>query len=303
MVLKAVTHSIRTINSCFCRHDSVGSRRCYSTSISSLTSTSSSTAAAPTTYIDHWFDSIQKASTFYDEASNSQPRRYFYNVDLQGRLFLEETRPKNIATSIKDERFLSFFFGRVRPIADKQKTYLVEKSCHHDYPFVSLCGQEINYIRPAATPIVFHSIVMSKNNETDDRQNNHPSFDLIFGGDISIPFDFRSLAISKVNGRVYHPLVVTPLDGGHDDGDDDESAKLPPSKKIQKTNIWLQKLGYGLIRSSIAVSLSERIHHSETDDRFFYESDSGEHTSIEWLPSKFEPGSWAMPADVDEFES
>lgn len=58
------------------------------------------------TYIDHWFDSIRKPQSFYDdqlEADEGKIRRYFYNIDMQGRLFLEETSPKNIATSIKDE--------------------------------------------------------------------------------------------------------------------------------------------------------------------------------------------------------
>jgi hypothetical protein len=55
-------------------------------------------------YIDHWFDSIRKPQEFYDRwGAGERIRRYFYNIDLQGRLFLEETSPKNIATSIKDE--------------------------------------------------------------------------------------------------------------------------------------------------------------------------------------------------------
>lgn len=55
-------------------------------------------------YIDHWFDSIRKPQEFYDRwGEGERIRRYFYNIDLQGRLFLEETSPKNIATSIKDE--------------------------------------------------------------------------------------------------------------------------------------------------------------------------------------------------------
>jgi hypothetical protein len=53
-----------------------------------------------------WFDSIRKPLDFYETWANkddARERRYFYNVDFQGRLFLEEVSPKNIATSIKDE--------------------------------------------------------------------------------------------------------------------------------------------------------------------------------------------------------
>ena len=42
-----------------------------------------------------WFQSIVKQQSFYDEHANGAPiRRYFYNIDLQGRLFVEDTLPK-----------------------------------------------------------------------------------------------------------------------------------------------------------------------------------------------------------------
>jgi hypothetical protein len=41
-------------------------------------------------YIDQWFGLIVKPQSFYDEYANAPTnhRRYFYNIDLQGRLFL-----------------------------------------------------------------------------------------------------------------------------------------------------------------------------------------------------------------------
>jgi hypothetical protein len=74
------------------------------------------------TYIDQWFESIRKPKEFYDHwASGEKIRRYLYNVDLQGRLFLEETTPKNIATSIKDEYVTKMFGGRrTRTIISKK---------------------------------------------------------------------------------------------------------------------------------------------------------------------------------------
>lgn len=41
-----------------------------------------------TSYIDKWFESIVKEESFYEEHAAAKPRRYFYNIDLQGRLFL-----------------------------------------------------------------------------------------------------------------------------------------------------------------------------------------------------------------------
>ena len=39
--------------------------------------------------VEYWrFGSIVKPESFYEEHAESSPRRYFYNVDLQGRLFL-----------------------------------------------------------------------------------------------------------------------------------------------------------------------------------------------------------------------
>jgi hypothetical protein len=76
----------------------------FFSSTAAFSSKNSKNTTSSATYIDNWFDSIRKPQEFYDHwASGEKIRRYFYNIDLQGRLFLEETAPKNIATSIKDE--------------------------------------------------------------------------------------------------------------------------------------------------------------------------------------------------------
>jgi hypothetical protein len=202
-------------------------------------------------YIDQWFESIKKKQDFYDlMADGGKTRRYFYNIDLQGRLFLEETSPKNIATSIKDERFLNFFFSRIQEAKPSDLDFLVEFGYHNDYPFVSKCGKEINYIRPAGTPIVFHTL-------------NHDGY-LKWGGNLQMKFDEQRLAISSRNGRLYHPLVSEGM-----------------------------KISYGLIKSSVAVGLADKI--SEGDEGvFLYDRES----VIDWLPIENEPGRWAMPDEV-----
>ncbi|KAG6969386.1 hypothetical protein JG687_00003246 [Phytophthora cactorum] len=55
-----------------------------------------------------------KSEEFYDQQAHK--RRYFYYIDLQGRLFLEDTRPKNIATSLKSAKFLRFFFSQTKHV-------------------------------------------------------------------------------------------------------------------------------------------------------------------------------------------
>ncbi len=206
-------------------------------------------------YIDDWYERIAKPKEFYERFANEIPRRYFYNIDLQGRLFLEETFPKNIATSIKDDRFLNFFFSRIRHANEKDLNFLKDHNVHDDYPFVSRCGVEINFIRPAATPIVFHSLV----NDT-----------LFYGGSLSVPFENDRLAVSKTSGRFYYRI------------------------SNEKENI-VHEMKYGLICTSVGVALSNKISICEDNhgdnEKFLYDNIS----EIDWLPRDCEPGKWAMP--------
>ena len=39
-------------------------------------------------YIDKWFESIVKPKAFYEKHSGDEVRKYFYNIDMHGRLFL-----------------------------------------------------------------------------------------------------------------------------------------------------------------------------------------------------------------------
>lgn len=186
-------------------------------------------------------------------------RSYFYSVDLQGRLFLEDTRPKNIATSIKDPKFLDFFFRRVRRINSKDQEFMTARGIPiKDYPFVSICGKEMNWIRPAATPIVFHTL----KSERDPK--------LIFGGTLMQSFRPSQLAVSCRTGWMYHQLDSIP-------------SSLEESSTPE----------YGLVRSAVAVALSENII-SHGDNKLAF--DSGVTIEpIEFLPQEAEPGDWALP--------
>ena len=222
------------------------------------------------------FSTIAKSDTFYETHAESNPRRYFYNVDLQGRLFLEETLPKNIATSIKDDRFLDFFFRRVRPILPKEEALLAAHNIGcEEYPFVSPCGKELNFIRPAATPIVFHAFDAEKSM-------------LIFAGSQSQAFQSSHLAISKDTGRLYHRCT-----------------------HLEKKTAG-QEPQFALIRSAVVVGLSDQIAPLEDDNdddenssglAFVPNHDDDDNNTpipIPWLPRWAEPGAWAMPFSEDE---
>ena len=78
-------------------------------------------------------------------ASHVTPRTYFYLVDTHGRLYLHDTKPRTIATCLKDGKFLDFFWKRLQPNAGQ-----VVPQNH--FPFVSPCGVELNFVQCADTP-------------------------------------------------------------------------------------------------------------------------------------------------------
>ncbi|GLD94190.1 hypothetical protein PINS_up002801 [Pythium insidiosum] len=178
-----------------------------------------------------------KSEEFYDE--QGVHRRYFYYIDLQGRLFLENTRPKNIATSLKSSKFLRFFFSQLRPnrvqdpsvLSDSEREGIVP---FLEYPFRSPCGKEMNFIKCADRPIVFEDLRRDEKSE---------QWQFVFGGgELSIPFDPAALLISESTGRLYHRFVNKHFVDG-----DIESI--------------------GLVRSQVAVELGKSIHLHDDQDQ------------------------------------
>jgi hypothetical protein len=252
------------------------------------------------------------ATTLHHSNHQQQQRCYFYNIDWHGRLFLEETMPKNIVTSIKDVRFLDSFFSRIKYINELQREYMILHDIPvSDYPFISICGKEWNFIRPAATPIVFHSLV--------DRDKY-----LLYGStDKSIlrePFnEVDGIALSKKSGKLYHKLTT--------------HSYYPLSRKVSRSKQSQQepRPEYALLRTSLALTLSDRImvlsedfneqkNDADSDNDDIYDPYPSKHstttvlsrksstglgfitsygriTPIAYLPPSAEPGPWSMPHD------
>jgi hypothetical protein len=131
-------------------------------------------------HIEDWQKAQVKPNAFYEE--QAVLRNYFYHIDLSGRLFNEEVTPKNIATSLKADKFLDFFFKRLRRNDTGEFT---------DYPYFSPCGKEKNFILPADVGVAFHDY-------------NEASNELMWGGTLKTIFEPASLAFSKRTGRMYH---------------------------------------------------------------------------------------------------
>lgn len=118
----------------------------------------------------------------------NEERQYFYYIDHQGMLFLDDARMKNFTSCFKEKKFLKFFFKRVK---------LNNKDNQTEWPYVSPCGDEMNYIRCDDLPVVFQSIVY-------DGDTPHLSWGDELGL-LKFPLDLSSIAMCPKSGRVYHP--------------------------------------------------------------------------------------------------
>ncbi len=102
-------------------------------------------------------------------------RYYFYYVDFDGNLYHDNT----ILTDIK---FLNFFFKQI----DYNRTGYFE-----NYPYISPCGKEMNFIACPDTPIVFKKIEKEK---------------LFYSGDLFIEFNPKFLYYVETSSQLYYPL-------------------------------------------------------------------------------------------------
>lgn len=128
------------------------------------------------------------------QSPSPKVREYFYYIDHQGQLFLDDTKVKNFITCFKDKQFLKFFFKRL-----KQNNTTKHKE---DFPFISPCGREMNYIRCDDLPVVFSTII-----EDSDNTSKSPGL-LTFSGigdTLTFPFQPEKVCMLPESGRIYHP--------------------------------------------------------------------------------------------------
>ncbi|XP_068599404.1 UPF0598 protein C8orf82 homolog [Brachionichthys hirsutus] len=172
----------------------------------------------------------------YIQGQSPEPRirEYFYYVDHQGQLFLDDTKMKNFVTCFKDKPFLVFFFSRLR--SNRSGRY------EEDFPFLSLCGRERNFLRCDDRPVVFTHLLRNPPGHLGDREK------LSYCGgaeELSVPFRPEALYMHPFSGRLYHPC----LDRGG---------------------------GVGLVRSALAIELSPSFVYTRD------EAQSGQPTHFLW---------------------
>uniref|UniRef100_A0A0G4HI48 Uncharacterized protein n=1 Tax=Chromera velia CCMP2878 TaxID=1169474 RepID=A0A0G4HI48_9ALVE len=148
-------------------------------------------------------------------------------------LFLNDTKQKNFTTCFNEKKFLNFFFRQLRPNTTGQHA--------EEFPFVSPCGKEINFLRCDDTPIVYTGL----------REEPDGSHSLVWAGDLTAPFDPSKLFISQ-RGRLYHPAPGASRSMAKTTKDDTSAGPAEVS----------------LIRSSIASSL-EQLFEEESQEGTF----------------------------------
>lgn len=123
------------------------------------------------------------------QSPSPRTREYFYYVDHQGQLFLDDSKVKNFITCFKEKQFLVFFFKQLK----RNQSGRYEDS----FPYLSPCGREHNYVRCDDRPIVFTHLLQGASGEL---------LSYCGGGDrLAVPFQPHRMVMLPENGRVYHP--------------------------------------------------------------------------------------------------
>ncbi len=125
-------------------------------------------------------------------------RIYFYDIDLRGNLIHDNS-------IIDDGEYIDYFYNHLRAN---------ETGEHSEYPYISLCGREKNYVRAADTPLVFKRLNENR---------------LEYGSTLSIEFTRENLRFSR-GGILYHTAPI----GG--------VGRLSP-QIVMELSKWIQPFG------------------------------------------------------------
>jgi hypothetical protein len=131
----------------------------------------------------------------YVQGQEPEPkvREYFYYIDHQGMLFLDDARMKNFTSCFKEKKFLRFFFNQLR---------MNNTGRYQEFPYLSICGKERNFVRCDDYPIVFTNVI--KKAVKDDLVETHLAYN--HAGDLlTYKFEPDKIIMLPNTGRVYHP--------------------------------------------------------------------------------------------------
>ncbi|KAH9507726.1 hypothetical protein Btru_053544 [Bulinus truncatus] len=155
------------------------------------------------------------------QSVDPKTREYFYYIDHQGQLFLDDSKMKNFPSCFKEKDFLVFFFKRLK--INTTGKYMDE------FPYISPCGRELNFVRCDDTPLVFTHVLES---------SSHSPGLLSYNGAadrLTVNFEPDNICMLPTTGRVYHPAPE-------------------------------QYGGIGLIKSSLSIELSRHFEFVSGDE-------------------------------------
>lgn len=138
---------------------------------------------------------LNRSPAHYVQGQSPEPkiREYFYFIDHQGQLFLDDARVKNFITCFKDKKFLAFFFKRLKiNNFDQYK---------EPFPYLSPCGVERNFIRCDDRPIVFTHIIP----DPEDLEGAGLLSCNFTGDAVTVKFEPEKVCMLPLSGRIYHP--------------------------------------------------------------------------------------------------
>lgn len=132
---------------------------------------------------------MARSDTFYEEQAIK--RHYFYVMDLRGQLFVENII-RNVATSMKDVKFLDFMYRNLQFNTTEQ---------HKEAPLLTYCGKEINFVTPidSLSAFVYKDLLPPSSSGT--------AYRLVYGGSLVQQFDPSKLAFCEETGRMYHEII------------------------------------------------------------------------------------------------
>lgn len=99
---------------------------------------------------------------------------------------------KNFTSCFKETKFLRFFFSQLR--INNTGRYL-------NFPFISPCGKERNFIKVDDCPFVFTHVISK---EVDGKKEYHLAYNHA-DSLLSLNFEPEKIFMLPETGRVYHP--------------------------------------------------------------------------------------------------
>ncbi|XP_015592399.1 UPF0598 protein CG30010 [Cephus cinctus] len=138
---------------------------------------------------------LRRISYVQGQFTEHRVREYFYYIDHQGMLFLDDARMKNFTSCFKEKKFLAFFFQRLK----KNDTGRYSE----EFPYLSICGKEHNFIRCDDVPIVFTRVLEKQSPNTGEI---YYQFGYAHAEELlSVPFEPDKIYMNINTGRIYHP--------------------------------------------------------------------------------------------------